>query len=86
MQLRYNTNVFFFKDAANQYESIEAYTEELIKICGSEEKLYQALAEQIHAESVIIEGKFNNVKRSITFFAISFLCGIITAIYWIIFT
>lgn len=84
MQLNYDKNVFFFKDAAHKFGKTEDYISELIKICGSEENLYKALAEQIHAESIIIDGKFNSVKRSITFFAISFLFIIITALYWVV--
>lgn len=86
MELSYDRNVFFFGDAANRFENSETYTKELIEICGSEEKLYQLLAEQIHVESKIIEGKFKNVKRSILFFAISFLFVMLTTIYWLLFT
>ena len=86
MELSYDRNVFFFGDAANRFENAETYTKELIETCGSEEKLYQLLAEQIHVESKIIEGKFKNVKRSILFFAISFLFVMLTTIYWLLFT
>ncbi|WP_430468160.1 Pycsar system effector family protein [Winogradskyella ouciana] len=85
MHLHYDKNVFFFKDAAHRFGSQDEYTEELIKICGSEDELYKVLAEQIHAESTIIDEKFNNVKRSITFFALSFLFVIIIVLYWVMF-
>jgi hypothetical protein len=86
MEMKYDTNVFFFGDAANEYKNSDEYTKSLIKVCGSEKELYQLLAEQIHAESRIIDGKFKNVRRSITFFAISFLFVILTSLYWLLFT
>ena len=86
MHLHYDNNVFFFKDATHQFGTVENYTKELIKTCGSEDELYKALAEQIHAESTIIDRKFTNVKRSITFFALSILFIIIIVLYWLMFT
>jgi Pycsar effector protein len=85
MEVRYDTNVFFFRDAAREYQNTDDYTKALIKICGSEQELYKMLAEQIHAESKIIDGKFMNVKKSITFFGISFLFVIIISLYWVLF-
>lgn len=86
MHLHYDKNVFFFKDATQRFGNVEEYTKELMRICGSEADMYKALAEQVHAESTIIDGKFTNVKRSITFFALSFLFVIIISLYWILFT
>ncbi len=86
MELSYAKNVFFFGDAANRFGNTESYTKALIDACGSEKELYQLLAEQIHVESRIIDGKFKNVKRSITFFAMSFVFVILTTVYWLIFT
>ncbi|WP_299116903.1 Pycsar system effector family protein [uncultured Winogradskyella sp.] len=82
MDLSYKKNVFFFRDAANMYTNTEDYTEELIRICGSEKELYQKLAEQIHAESKIIDRKFLNVRRSIATFAFSFLVLVIMGMFW----
>ncbi|TCK69314.1 hypothetical protein DFQ05_0835 [Winogradskyella wandonensis] len=82
MDLSYDKNVFFFRDAANKFSSTDEYTEELIKICGSEKQLYQKLAEQIHAESKIIDRKFLNVRRSIFAFALSFLFLVIMGVLW----
>jgi hypothetical protein len=86
MELSYAKNVFFFGDAASRFGNSENYTKALIEVCGSEKELYQLLAEQIHVESRIIAGKFKNVKRSITFFAISFVFVILTTVYWLLFT
>ena len=63
MEVKYPKNVFFFRDAVKGYKDIEAYTNELIRICGSETELYSRLAEQIHAESKIIDGKFKSVQN-----------------------
>jgi hypothetical protein len=86
MEMTYNKNVFFFRDAVSKFGNTEEYTKELKQVCGSDDKLYQLLAEQIHAESKIINGKFRNVQKSITFFGISFLVVIITTVYWVLFT
>jgi len=85
MEMSYDKNVFFFADAVNKFENTEEYTKELIKSCGSEKKLYQLLAEQIHAESKIINAKFRNVQKSLLFFGISFLFIIISTVHWIFF-
>ena len=68
MEMKYKTNVFFFKDAVNKFDTVEDYVKELTKVCGSEKEMYEALAEQIHVESKIINGKFINVNKSIVFF------------------
>ena len=58
MDLSYKKNVFFFGDAANKYTSTEDYTKALIDTIGSDDALYKALAEQIHAESKIIDWNY----------------------------
>ncbi|WP_296317388.1 Pycsar system effector family protein [Winogradskyella sp. UBA3174] len=85
IELSYNKNVFFFRDAVNKFGDTDQYTTELIKVCGSEKELYKLLAEQIHTESKIINLKFKNVRKSILFFALSFLFIILTTLYWILF-
>lgn len=85
LEMKYDPNVFFFKDAVNEFENVEAFSKEIIKICGSKDQLYQKLAEQIHAESKIIDDKFKSVRKSITFFALSILLIFIFAIYSSIF-
>ena len=86
MEMSYDDNVFFFRDAVTRFSDTETYTNELLKVCGSEEELYRLLAEQIHAESKIINAKFINVQKSILFFAISFAFVILISVYWIAFT
>ena len=86
IELNYNKNVFFFRDAVSKFGNTDEYTEELIKVCGSEKELYKLLAEQVHTESKIIDLKFKNVHKSILFFGISFLVLILTTLFWGLFT
>ncbi|WP_111682596.1 Pycsar system effector family protein [Winogradskyella tangerina] len=85
MELKYKTNVFFFKDAVNKFDTVEDYVKELTKVCGSEDEMYEALAEQIHVESKIINGKFINVNKSIVFFTLSIAFAFLFAFYYFIF-
>jgi len=73
IEMKYSKNVFFFRDAVNKFGNLENYTKTLIETCGSTEKLYEQLSEQIHAESKIINEKFKSVSTSIKFFGISFV-------------
>lgn len=86
MELNYERNVFFFKDAANKFESSEDFSKELIKTCSTEDEIVKRLSEQIHAESVIIEKKFFHVKRATKFFIISFLILIVAVAYKVYFS
>jgi hypothetical protein len=85
MEMNYDRNVFFFKDVIHRFESVEEFTKEIIKVCGSKDELFQSLAEQIHVESKIIDTKFKNVQRSILFFSISVLFVFIFAFYMAVF-
>ncbi len=85
LEMKYDRNVFFFKDAINKFENVEEFSKEIIKICGSTDELYQKLAEQIHAECKIIDDKFKSVRKSITFFALSILLIFTFALYSSIF-
>jgi len=85
MEMDYDRNVFFFKDVIHRFKNVEDFAKEIIKVCGSKDELYQSLAEQIHAESKIIDAKFKNVQRSILFFTISVLFVFIFAFYMAIF-
>lgn len=72
-QLKYDANVFFFKDATDKFGSVENFSEKLMDICKSEEEIVRQLSHQIHAESVIISKKFYNVKWAIFYFIFSFV-------------
>lgn len=73
IEARYNKNVFFFRNAVNDFGTIEEYTKKLIEVIGSEEELHKQLSEQIHVESKIIDQKFKSVNMSIKFFGVSFV-------------
>lgn len=83
LQLKYKTNVFFFRDAAREYDSVKSYVKEITRICQSNDEVVKRLSEQIHAESVIIEQKFFNVKRAIQYFLVSFLFILGMAGIWV---
>jgi hypothetical protein len=84
MELKYDDNVFFFRDAVKAFGNSDEFTKRLIEICESEEELYTQLAEQIHAESKIIADKFGSVQKSLRFFALSFIFAILSLIIGII--
>lgn len=84
LQMKYDTNVFFFRDAANAFKSPKKYVEEITKICETNEEIVKQLSHQIHAESVIIDKKFYNVKKAIQFFLFSFIFVILMVSLWIL--
>ena len=80
---KYPKNVFFFRDAAYGFGSIEEYTEKLVKICETHEELSVQLGNQIYIESVIIDQKFSSVQKSIKYFAFSLVCITVLLIFWL---
>lgn len=77
MELKFNKNVFFFRDASRSFGNIEEFSKKLTEVCLDEEKLAEQLSHQIYIESIIIDQKFRSVKNSIRFFALSFVFIII---------
>ena len=84
IEAKFEKNVFFFKNAAYAFGNIEEYTKKLMEVCVSKEELYRQLGHQIHIESVIIDKKFDSVKKSIRFFGISFIFIILMLLFWLI--
>lgn len=84
MELKYDKNVFFFRDAVYRFGDIKKYSKKLIDVCNNKDDLFKHLSEQIHVESKIIDFKFKYVKKSIKFFAISFIFVILIIALWII--
>ncbi len=84
MELKYQKNVFFFRDAVYAFGSVEEYVKKTIEICGDHAKLFEQLSEQIHAESKIIDGKFTCVQKSIKYFALSFIFVLSFVVFWLI--
>ena len=84
IEMNYKDNVFFFKDAVYAFGNEEAYSKRLLEVCNSQEELFEQLSFQIHAESKIIDKKFDCVQKSIRFFALSFLIIFALLIYYLV--
>lgn len=83
MELKYDKNVFFFKDAVYSFGSAKKYTKKLMEVCESED-IFVQLGEQIHVESKIIDQKFLCVQRSIKFFGLSVIFVLVGLGFWLI--
>lgn len=84
IESKYDKNVFFFKDAVYGFGNSKAYSKKLREVCTDEKELFEMLSQQVHVESIIIDAKFKCVKRSIKFFAISFIFVVLTLLYFLI--
>lgn len=73
LEVKFDKNVFFFKDAANAFGNIEDFSKKIMEVYKNEDEFFKQLSEQIFIESLIIDHKFNNVKKSIKFLAIGFI-------------
>ncbi len=82
LELKYDKNVFFFRDAAYAFGDVKEYSKKLMKVCSSEHELYYQLSQQIHIESKIIDQKFSSVQKSLRYFAFSFISVILIIIFW----
>jgi len=71
IELKYDKNVFFFRNAVYEFGNIKEYSKKLVEVCGSEEELFDQLSQQIHVESKIIDQKFNSVNNAIKLFGLS---------------
>ena len=83
IELKYDKNVFFFRDAVYSFGGIREYTKRLKDVCSSDE-IFEHLSQQIHVESKIIDQKFICVHRAIKFFALSIIFIIMALAYWLI--
>lgn len=84
IEMKYDKNVFFFRDAVNAFGNIEEYTKHLMSICTDPDKIFVQLSQQIHAESKIINQKFISVRSAIKYFGLSFVFAIIAIVIWVI--
>jgi hypothetical protein len=73
IESKFDKNVFFFKDAVNNFGTIKEYSKTLINTCMDEKILFDQLSQQIFIESKIIDEKFKSVHKSIKYLAISFV-------------
>lgn len=83
IELKYEKNVFFFRDAVYAFGDVKAYSKRLMDICQGEE-IYEQLSQQIHIESKIIDQKFLCVHKSIKFFGLSFIFVIVALAFWLL--
>jgi len=81
MELKYDDNVFFYKDAINRFETVKSFSKEITHVCTNNEVLYQQLSEQIHAESKIVNKKFLSFNSAFRYFSFSLIFAIIFLIY-----
>ena len=82
--LKFDKNVFFFRDAVYAFGNIKEYTKKLLEVNANEEELFTHLCQQIHAESIIIDQKFKSVESSIKFFALSVVFVIVIIGLWLV--
>lgn len=84
IELKYDKNVFFYKDAVNSFGSVEEYTKQLGDVMVDQDKLSNQLSQQIHVESKIIDRKFKSVQKAIMYFGFSFGIALVAIALWII--
>jgi len=84
IEVKYDSNVFFFRDAIFAFGNVEEYTKRLMEICSSEDEMFIQLSHQIHIESKIIDQKFKSVHEAIKFFGFSLVFVILSVAYWVI--
>jgi hypothetical protein len=84
MELKYDDNVFFYKDAIKAYGNLTKFKAKMIEVCTNEDELHNQLSEQVHVESKIVNKKFESVKKSIKFFAFSLIFLVLILVYYMI--
>ncbi len=82
LELKYEKNVFFFRDAVYSFGTVEEYSVKLNEVIGNEAQLCSQLSQQVHIESKVVDKKFGSVKKSIRYFAFSFVTVILLIIFW----
>ena len=84
IELKYDKNVFFYRDAVHAFGSIEEYTNRLQDVMIDKELIFNQLSQQIHVESKIIDQKFKSVQNAIKYFGFSFIIALVTLSIWIV--
>ena len=84
IEMKYDKNVFFFRDAVYAFGNIQEFTKKFLEVNANEEDLFAQLSQQIHAESKIIDQKFKHVQNSIKYFGLSFVIVILIIGLWVI--
>jgi len=83
IEVEYEPNVFFFRDAVFAFGSVEEYTKRLMEICSSKDEMFVQLSHQIHIESKIIDEKFKSVHKAIKYFGLSLIFVVASVGFWI---
>lgn len=84
IEVKYDKNVFFFRDAVMSFGNVDTYTKKLMDVCSNEEELFVQLSQQIHIESKIIDEKFKSVHKAIKFFGLSLIFVALSIGSWVI--
>ncbi|WP_242015673.1 Pycsar system effector family protein [Robertkochia marina] len=83
MELKFDKNVFFFKDAVNAFGDVHEYSKQLMDTVADRKKLFEQLGQQIFIESKIVETKFRSVKKAMKYMGISFIFVVLIMILWL---
>lgn len=83
MELKFDKNVFFFKDAVNHYGDVNQYSQKLKEIVSDRDRLFDQLGQQIYIESKIVETKFTSVKKAMKYMGFSFVFVVLIMILWL---
>lgn len=83
MELKFDKNVFFFKDTVNHFGDVSQYSDKLKEVVADRDKLYDQLGQQIYIESKIVETKFRSVKKAMKFMGFSFIFIVLIMILWL---
>ncbi|WP_224490663.1 Pycsar system effector family protein [Robertkochia flava] len=84
MELKFDKNVFFFKDAVNNFGDVHQYSKKLMNTVADREELFDQLGQQIYIESKIVDTKFKSVKKAMKFMAYSFIFVILIMVLWLL--
>lgn len=83
MELKFDKNVFFFKDAVTAFGNVHEFSKKFMDTVADREKLFDQLGQQIFIESKIVETKFRSVKKAMKFMGISFIFVVLIMILWL---
>lgn len=83
MELRFEKNVFFFKDAIHQFGSVKEYSKKFMDTVADREELFDKLGQQIYIECKIVDMKFTSVKNSMKYLGISFIFVLLIIALWL---
>lgn len=83
MELKFDKNVFFFRDTVNHFGNVAQYSQKLKETVADRDKLFDQLGQQIFIESKIVETKFRSVKKAMKYMGLSFVFVVLIMILWL---